>query len=105
MTKRTPIARLQDILSNIQNVDEFLKDKTLADFKSDALLRLAVERALEIISEASRHIPDREKARYPDIPWQDVKSIGNVLRHDYQRLDAELIWAVERHILRPANTV
>lgn len=92
MKERTPLARLQDILTNISNANLFIEGKSLSGFKSDTFLRLAVERALEIISEASRHIPDVAKARYPDIPWQDIKSIGNVLRHDYQRLDSELIW-------------
>ena len=48
---------------------------------------LALERAIEIVSEASRHIPESMKARFADTPWRQIAGIGNVLRHDYRRID------------------
>jgi hypothetical protein len=35
-------------------------------------MQRAVERGLEIMSEASRHIPDDLKALAPDIPWRQI---------------------------------
>jgi hypothetical protein len=35
------------------------------------------ERGVEIVSEASRHLPPELKARHPEIPWQKVAGIGN----------------------------
>ncbi len=49
-------------------------------------------RCLEIISEASRRLPDELKARHPDIPWTDVAGAGNVYRHDYEDVQHKLIW-------------
>jgi len=43
--------------------------------------RMIAERALEIISEASRRLPDDMKASQPHIPWRDIAAIGNHLRH------------------------
>ncbi|MGZ5874703.1 MAG: HepT-like ribonuclease domain-containing protein [Bradyrhizobium sp.] len=51
-----------------------------------------VERGVEIISEASRHLPDDLKARNHEIPWQKVAGIGNVLRHDYESIAAPVLW-------------
>jgi uncharacterized protein with HEPN domain len=51
-----------------------------------------VERGVEIISEASRHLTDELKARRPEIPWQKVAGIGNVLRHDYENIAAPIMW-------------
>jgi uncharacterized protein with HEPN domain len=51
-----------------------------------------VERGIEIISEASRHLTDALKARNPEIPWQKVAGIGNVLRHNYEHIAAAVIW-------------
>jgi uncharacterized protein with HEPN domain len=51
-----------------------------------------VERGIEIISEASRHLTDEMKARHPEIPWQKVAAIGNVLRHNYEKIAAPVIW-------------
>jgi uncharacterized protein with HEPN domain len=30
----------------------------------------------------------------PDIPWQRVRGIGNVLRHEYQGLADPIIWNI-----------
>ena len=51
-----------------------------------------VERGVEIVSEASRHLTDELKARHPEIPWQKVAGIGNVLRHDYESIAAPIMW-------------
>jgi uncharacterized protein with HEPN domain len=63
--------------------------------------RWIVERGIEIISEASRRLPDEIKARYPDIPWRKVAGIGNVMRHDYDSVAAPVLWALVRHDLAP----
>jgi len=49
--------------------------------RRDIKLRRAIERCVEIISEASRHIPIQLKSDYPDQPWEEIASIGNLLRH------------------------
>jgi uncharacterized protein with HEPN domain len=46
---------------------------------------VGVERLVEIISEASRHIPEVLKHRYPAVSWRSIADIGNILRHDYGR--------------------
>jgi len=68
---------------------------------SDRRLRQLVERNLEIISEASRRIPDDLKARHPHIPWRQVADIGNVLRHEYQKIDPEELRLVVERDLPP----
>jgi len=64
----------------------------LESFESDWQKRWLVERGLEIISEASRHLPDDMKARHPRILWPKVAGIGNILRHEYQGIAADVLW-------------
>jgi uncharacterized protein with HEPN domain len=51
-----------------------------------------VTRCLEIISEASRHLPQELKERNPSIPWAAVAGAGNFYRHEYGGVDRELVW-------------
>ena len=60
----------------------------MRDYERSWLLRSAVERGIEVISEASRHLGRDLKAQHKDVRWQDIAGIGNILRHDYQRVDA-----------------
>jgi uncharacterized protein with HEPN domain len=62
-------------------------------------MQRAVERGLEIISEASCHVPDDLKTLVPDIPWRQIAAIGNLLRHEYQRADIRATWnIIEEHL-------
>jgi uncharacterized protein with HEPN domain len=57
-------------------------------------MQRAVERGLEIISDASRHVPAELKALAPEIPWRQIAAIGNLLRHEYQRADVTATWNI-----------
>jgi uncharacterized protein with HEPN domain len=74
---------------------------TLDAFEADWEKRWLVERGIEIVSEASRHLGAELKARHPAIPWRKVAGIGNVLRHDYESIAAPVIWALVRDELPP----
>lgn len=86
--------RLHDILDNIAIIENAVSQKTFDQFHADPILRLAVERGIEIISEATRHIPVAATDLYPAIPWRNIKTIGNILRHEYQRIDPDIVWKI-----------
>jgi uncharacterized protein with HEPN domain len=65
MPSKSPTQRLTDILDNIQAIADFIAGITFDDYISDRKTVYAVTRALEIISEASRRLPDELKQRYP----------------------------------------
>jgi uncharacterized protein with HEPN domain len=86
--------RLDDILENIDIAKGAVATHDLASFTADPVLRLAIERAIEIISEAARHIPTEVCDKHPNIPWRNIFAIGNKLRHEYHRVDPDIIWDV-----------
>ncbi len=85
---------LDDIRAAIEGIENATAGKSLHDYQNDWLLRHALQRAIEIISEASRALPDEIKALRPEIPWPQVKAIGNVLRHEYHGLSDNILWGV-----------
>ena len=94
MAAATVPDRLEHMLNSIDAVLAYWKGKKKTDFKDDELRRAATERHLEIISEASRHVPAKDKANHPQIPWKDIAGIGNVLRHRYDTVSDDRIWEV-----------
>jgi uncharacterized protein with HEPN domain len=69
-------------------------EESLKEAEGSWVTQRALERGVEILSEASRHIPEDVKARDPTIPWHQVKAIGNHIRHGYERVDLDVIWSV-----------
>ena len=86
--------RLNDILDTIEHLNLLLRDKTLQDLQHDRITKAAFERFLEIISEATKHIPEDLKAQFPEIPWRRIKDLGNHLRHAYNSVDEEVLWEI-----------
>ncbi|CAN7205275.1 HepT-like ribonuclease domain-containing protein [Neorhizobium sp. LjRoot104] len=85
---------LYDIRQTISIIEDATAGKSFADYSGDPILKLGLERAVEIISEASRGIPDDLKTSRPEIPWPKIRGIGNVLRHEYHGLSDKIIWGV-----------
>ena len=67
---RSILLRLTDIREAIQGIVGLTATCSYEIFAGDWAMQRAVERALEIISEASRHIPEEYKALAPNIPWR-----------------------------------
>lgn len=61
-------------------------------------------RCLEIISEASRRLPEDLKARHPAIEWLEMAAAGNFYRHEYEDVAARRVWDTLMHSLPPLRT-
>ena len=85
----------------IDGIQMAVAGKAFADFQKDWLLRHGAQRAIEIISEASRHLPDQLKTKHPNIRWRSIAGIGNVLRHEYHSISDKVIWQVIKDELPP----
>ncbi len=96
MARRSLIPALTDIVEASERLRAKLADVPLDVFEKDWEARWVVERGIEIVSEASRRLTAEMKARHPDIPWQKVAGIGNILRHDYDSVAAPVLWTLVR---------
>src|SRR5580700_5489544 len=96
-----PQKRLLHIRDNIYLARTFVDGIAYEEFRDNQLIFYAVTRALEIISEASRRLPNEMKARHPDIPWNEMAGAGNVYRHDYEDVRRRLVWGTVHNRLPP----
>jgi uncharacterized protein with HEPN domain len=96
---RSVLLRLVDIRDAIDGIQKATAGASFDAFAASWIMQRAVERGLEIISEASRHLPADLKSRAPGIPWRQIAAIGNLLRHEYQRADVMATWnIIEQHL-------
>jgi len=77
---------------NAQKAIRFIDNLTLEQFEADEQVQYAVVRALEIIGEASKKIPDDVRQQYPEIPWRSMSGMRDKLVHDYFGVDVYVIW-------------
>ena len=90
---------LEGMRTNIAAIREFSAGMSRPAFVADRRTLYAATWALEIISEASRRLPDDIKARHADVPWRAIRDAGNVYRHRYDSVAAELVWETASHQL------
>lgn len=83
--------RLFHILEAIHTLETAFDDADDLSLLQNIEQRWVLERGIEIISEASRHIPDLLKERF-EIDWRGLRDIGNVLRHGYRTAAPDRLW-------------
>ncbi|MFH1744050.1 MAG: DUF86 domain-containing protein [bacterium] len=88
------MARLWDMLDAARAAVEFTGGLRFEVFLKDRKTRNAVERNLEIIGEAARGVSQETRHSYPDIPWQSIIGLRNVIAHEYGEILYEKIWGV-----------
>jgi len=105
MTERIVAPRLADIVEAIERIRRVLDGVTLEAFEQNWEKRWLVERGIEIISEASRHLTDDIKERRTEIPWLKVAGIINVLRHAYDHVAPDVLWKLAQDDLAEIEKV
>jgi uncharacterized protein with HEPN domain len=94
MASKNTRARLLHIRDEIEGVSLTVRGLSFAQYQDSYMHRRTVERAAMIVSEAARALPPDILARYADAPWPSIIGIGNILRHEYQRLDDKQLWEI-----------
>lgn len=84
---------IEDILSEIAKIENFSGQfKNVEDFKKNEMAFYATMRALEIIGEAIKHIPDDMRTKHPQIPWRKISGMRDILIHAYFGVDINVVW-------------
>jgi uncharacterized protein with HEPN domain len=98
--------RLSHMKDSIVHIRELLDGRSVEQVVGDRVSRAALERFLEVLSEASRYVPDEWKAAFgPAIPWWEIAAFGNILRHEYDQIDLDVLWDVYARDLGPLEAV
>ncbi len=93
--------RLRHIVEAIQRINQYTAGISFDQFVSDSKTFDAVVRNLIIIGEAARQISPEVEITFPDIPWAEMRALRNFLTHEYDRVEATVIWDTIRNDLPP----
>ncbi len=83
---------IEDIITSIRDIDQFISGMIYNEFINDKKTYNAVIRSIEIIGEAAKNIPDRIVEKYVDIPWKKMAGMRDKMIHGYFGIDNEILW-------------
>ena len=92
--ERSEAASLYDMLQAAEATLRHVSGKSRDDYEQDELIRHAVERSIEIVGEAARRISKKFRDEHLEIPWRAVMATRNILVHDYDDVDNDIVWRI-----------
>lgn len=83
---------IEDIINTIDKAMNFIKDISYEEFTQDDKTVFAVVRALEIIGEATKNVPDEIRKKYSEVPWKDIAGMRDKVIHEYFGVKLMIVW-------------
>ena len=100
--------RLEDILESINLIQEWSESrKTVKDFMSSSTGVMAFNACVMRFQVIGEHVgkllknEDNPLEAYPQIPWQAIYGLRNIISHEYANIDEEIIVSVINDDLAP----
>jgi len=89
-----PTEYLRHILAEVDYLIDGAAEIERDDFLSDETLKRAFVRSIEIIGEATKHVPETFRQAHPEFEWRAMAGMRDRLIHGYFGVDYELVWDV-----------
>ena len=94
--KKDPLVYIDDIRDSIEAIKRYTDGLSKEDFFDSTEKQDAVYRRLEVIGEAASRLSEEFRNQYSLIPWKKIVGMRNVLIHDYDSIDLDLVWETIR---------
>ena len=92
---------IEDVIDAMNKSIEFVKDMEYEDFIHDDKTTFAVIRAIEVVGEAVKNIPEDVKKGYSEIPWREMAGMRDKLIHGYFGVDLRRVWKTVKEEIPP----
>lgn len=88
------LASLLDVATAARQIQRYCLDIDLTQFEQDDEKQAAVLYRISIVGEAVKRISPDFRDQYPNVPWKQMAGMRDIVMHQYDRVNLELVWDV-----------
>lgn len=101
--KKSDWVRLQHIQQAADELSEIIQNRKRDDLNTDRPFMFSVIKLVEIMGEAASKASNELRARYPQVPWQQMIRMRNRLIHGYFDINLNIIWKTVTENIPPVS--
>ncbi len=95
------LVRFRHMLDAAWLAQKAVQNETKASLEANPILRLALQKSIEIIGEAAAKITQETRDQYPRFSWKKMIAMRNILIHAYFEVDLAELWRTVTEDLPP----
>jgi uncharacterized protein with HEPN domain len=99
--KSAMLKQLKPFLNHILEEADYLLSESAnidySEFTKNATLKRSFVRALEVIGEAAKNIPEEFREKHQKIRWKDMAGLRDVLIHRYFGINYNMVWDIVKN--------
>ena len=85
---------LNDIYESAELIIDYCKKITEEEFYQSTEKQDAILRRIQIIGDAAKRIPEKDRANWSHIPWKKIAGMRDIVVHEYFGVTLAMVWQV-----------